>query len=432
MIEDRRIPIQVPVLARVEGEGTLELRVRDGAIEDLRLRIFEPPRMFEKLLEGRDYSEVPDTVARICGICPAAYQMSAVHAIESLFGVDPGPWVRDMRRVLYCGEWIQSHSLHIHMLAAPDFLGYSSVVEMAQKYGDEVRRGLKLQALGNDIIRLLGARSVHPVGVRAGGFHLAPGLEQVSTLLNKLHATLPEAEALVRWTASLDLPVHEQNFTSVALRHPQEYPLNEGHLVSSQGLDISIDQFETKFSEHQVPHSTALHCLLDSKPYLVGPIARLNLNLDRLPASVRALVDSLEVRFPSRNMYHGVIARAIEIVFAVQEAIRLLENYREPPAPYSSVSPRAGTGFGCTEAPRGTLWHRYDFDETGKVIHARIVPPTSQNQSRIEDDLRQSLQAYGLGQSNEALRQRGEMVIRNYDPCISCATHFLDLRMQRP
>ena len=187
---------------------------------------------------------------------------------------------------------------------------------------------------------------MHPVGVRAGGFHLAPNIEQVSTLLKKLHAGLPEAEALVRWTASLDLPVHEQNFTSVALRHPQEYPLNEGHLVSSQGLDISIDQFETKFSEHQVPHSTALHCLLDSKPYLVGPIARLNLNLDRLPASVRALVDSLEVRFPSRNMYHGVIARAIEIVFAVQEAIRLLENYREPPAPYSSVSPRAGTGFG--------------------------------------------------------------------------------------
>jgi coenzyme F420-reducing hydrogenase alpha subunit len=370
-------------------------------------------------------------VARICGICPVAYQMSAVHAIENLFGVEPGPWVRDMRRVFYCGEWIQSHSLHIHMLAAPDFLGYASVVEMAGKYAPEVRRGLKLQALGNDIIRLLGARSVHPVGARVGGFHHAPKPEQANLLLEKLRAVLPEAEALVRWTASLDLPEQEQDFPCVALRHAGEYPMNAGRLVSDRGLDISADQFEAHFTEHQLPHSTALHCLLDDKPYLVGPLARLNLNLDRLPDPVRNLMNGLDIRFPSRNMHHSIVARAIEIVIAIREAIRLLESYQEPRESCVDIKPRAGHGIGCTEAPRGLLWHRYEIDALGKVVRARIVPPTSQNQSRIEDDLRQSLQSFGPDQPEEALRRRGEMVIRNYDPCISCATHFLDLRISR-
>ena len=431
MAEGRDITIQVPVLARVEGEGALDLRIRGGVIEALHLRIYEPPRMFEKFLEGREYAEVPDMVARICGICPVAYQMSAVHAIESLFGVEPGPWVRDMRRVFYCGEWSQGHSLHIHMLAAPDFLGCASVVELAQKNAAEVRRGLKLQALGNDIIRLLGARSVHPVGARVGGFHHAPKPEQVSALLEKLREALPEAEELVRWTAALDLPRDEQDFTCVALRHPREYPMNEGRLVSSGGLDISIGEFETRFAEHQEPHSTALHCLLDGKPYLVGPLARLNLNLDRLPEPVRALADNLGIGFPSRNMHHSIVARAIEIVVAMREAIRLLESYREPRESFVAVKPRAGTGIGCTEAPRGILWHRYDMDAAGKVVVARIVPPTSQNQARMEDDLRRSLTAIGLNQGETVLRHLGERVIRNYDPCISCATHFLDLRIRR-
>ncbi len=430
MTEKREIPIHVPVLARVEGEGTLELRVRDGTIEELRLRIFEPPRMFEKLLEGRDYAEVPDMVARICGICPVAYQMSAVHAIESLFGAQPGPWVRDMRRLFYCGEWIQSHSLHIHMLAAPDFLGSASIVEMARGHAAEVRRGLKLQALGNDIIRLLGARSVHPVGARVGGFHRAPARAQADALREKLAAALPEAEALVRWTAALDLPADEQDFTAVSLRHPREYPMNEGRLVSSRGLDIAVSEFESRFVEHQEAHSTALHSLLDGQPYLVGPLARLNLNFDRLPSPVRTLADSLDVKFPSRNMYHSIVARALEIVVAMREAIRILEAYEEPVSAYVGVSPRAGAGYGCTEAPRGILWQRYDIDATGKIAAARIVPPTSQNQARMEADLRSSLQSLGTQQGEAALRRRGERVIRNYDPCISCATHFLDLRVR--
>ena len=431
MTDERNIPIQVPVLARVEGEGSLELNVSDGKIEQLKLHIFEPPRMFEKFLEGREYTEVPDMVARICGICPVAYQMSAVHAIERIFDVQPGPSVRVLRRLLYCGEWMQSHALHIHMLAAPDFLGFTSVTEMARDFADEVRRGLRLQGLGNDIIALLGARSVHPVGVRIGGFHHAPSSTQAARLLENLRAALPDAEELVRWTAGFDLPQEEQDFTTVALRHADEYPMNEGRLVSSAGLDIGIDEYESHFVEHQEPHSTALHCLHEGKPYLVGPLARLNLNHDRLPDTTRVVLDQTGIEFPSQNMYHSVVARAVEILLALSEAIRILESYSEADAVGVDVSPQAGTGFGCTEAPRGILWHRYDLDAKGLVTHARIVPPTSQNQARIEQDLREALQAFGLDKGDDALRQRGEMTIRNYDPCISCATHFLDLRIQR-
>jgi sulfhydrogenase subunit alpha len=431
MSEERNIPIRLPVLARVEGEGSLELDINDGRIEQLKLHIFEPPRMFEKFLEGREYTEVPDMVARICGICPVAYQMSAVHAIESVFAADPGPWVRDLRRLLYCGEWIQSHSLHIHMLAAPDFLGYASVTEMARDHADEVRRGLMLQALGNDIIHLLGARSVHPVGVCVGGFHHAPSKAQVNDLLARLRTARTDAEALVHWTAGLELPQQEQDFVAVSLRHENEYPMNEGRLVSSGGLDIGIDEYERHFAEHQEPYSTALHSLLEGNPYLVGPLARLNLNLDRLPPQVRAVLDETGIAFPSHNMYRSVVARAVEILVALHEAIRILESYDEPDRPAVHVTPKPGTGYGCTEAPRGILWHRYDLDNHGHVTHARIVPPTSQNQARIEEDLRHALEDFGLDQGDDALRQRGEMTIRNYDPCISCATHFLDLRVRR-
>jgi sulfhydrogenase subunit alpha len=431
MSDRRDISIKVPVLARVEGEGALELEVRDGEITDLKLRIFEPPRLFEKFLEGRAYHEVPDFVARICGICPVAYQMSAVHAIEQVFECDPGAWVRSMRRLLYCGEWLESHSLHIHLLALPDFLGFSSVTEMAKQYPDEVRRGLALQEVGNSIVSFFGGRSVHPVGVRVGGFHKAPTPDDAKQLLHKVRERLADAEALLRWCAQLELPDIEQKFVSVATRHAGEYPMNEGRIVSGAGHDLGIEQFQDHFQEQQAPHSTALHCHLDDQPYLVGPLARLNLNHDRLPGSVQALLQDCGISFPDNNMFHSLVARAVEIYYALFEAQQILENYSLPDSPYVDVTPQAGVGYGCTEAPRGMLWHRYELDEAGHIISAVIVPPTSQNQARIEADLRQSLTSFGLDQDDAALRLHAETVVRNYDPCISCSTHFLDLRVNR-
>ncbi|ROR32755.1 Ni/Fe hydrogenase subunit alpha [Inmirania thermothiophila] len=421
----RRIEIRVPALARVEGEGALELAVADGRIEQLRLRIYEPPRLFERFLEGRDPHEVPDLVARICGICPVAYQMTAVHAFEDLAGVDPGAWVAAMRRVVYCGEWIESHALHIHLLALPDFLGYDNAVDMARAHREVVSRGLRLQALGNEIIRLFGGRSVHPVGLRVGGLHRAPRAAEVAALRGRLEDAVVQAEALVRWCAGLELPEDAQEFTCVALRHARDYAIERGRIVSSRGHDLAPAEWERHFAEHQVPHSTALHAHLDGAPYLVGPLARLNLNHDRLPEATRDLVRAAGLALPSRNMFHSMLARALEIHFALVEAVRLLAGYGEPEAAAVPVAVPAGVAFAATEAPRGLLWHRYEVGADGLVRRARIVPPTSQNQARIEADLAAHLEAFGLHRDDEALRRRAETVVRNYDPCISCSTHFL-------
>ncbi|QBR84805.1 Ni/Fe hydrogenase subunit alpha [Legionella israelensis] len=423
--------IHVPILARVEGEGALEIEIVNDAIQKLQLQIYEPPRLFEKFLEGRSYKEVLDIVARICGICPVAYQMSAAHAIEHCFGVKPGSWVRDMRRLFYCGEWLESHSLHVHFLAAPDFLGFHSAPEMAKVYPEEVRRGLRLQSFGNALISLFGGRSVHPVGACIGGFYKAPTQAQINELLALVPDRIGDCERLIQWTATLPKIDNSHPFTSVSLRHPDEYPMNEGKIVSDQGLEISIDQFDDYFKENQVPYSNALHCLLQGKPYLVGPLARVNNNYHHLPEVIKGVLKKSRISFPTQNMNHSIIARAVEIYYCVLEAQHLLQKYVYPKAPHAEITTRAGRGYGCTEAPRGMLWHCYDMTENGLVQSARIVPPTSQNQARIEQDLRTSLEQYGLNKTDDDLQAYSEQIIRNYDPCISCSTHFLNLRVKR-
>ena len=202
-----------------------------------------------------------------------------------------------------------------------------------------------------------------------------------------------------------------------------------GHIALP--LDIAAADYDKVFSEHQVPHSTALHSLLNGHPYMVGPLARVNLNHDRLPAEVLEPLRGTAVRFPSGNPYHSLVARCVEVHYALWEAARILDAYGMPGSPFAGAEPRAGIGFGCTEAPRGLLWHRYETDANGIVTAARIVPPTSQNQARIEQDLKESLAAYGLEHDDDEIRFQGERVIRNYDPCISCSTHFLKLKVHR-
>jgi len=429
--KNKIVSINVPVLARIEGEGALELEIHNQEIESLKLRIYEPPRLFEKFLEGRCYNDVLDFVARICGICPVAYQMSATQAVENCFGIKPTPWVREMRRLFYCGEWLESHSIHIHFLALPDFLGFKSAPEMAASYPEQVRRGLRLQAFGNELIKLLGARSVHPVGACIGGFYKAPGHNAVTALLEKAKDMVGDCEELIQWLSTISLPDNSHDFTCISLHHSSEYPFNEGSIVSSKGLNIAAEEFEDYFKEIQVPHSNALHCKFLNEDYLVGPLARVNNCFDKLPNTIHALLQTLGIRFPSHNMFHSIIARAIEIYYCVLEAIRILQNYEYPNASCEKVSPCEGQGVGCTEAPRGMLWHKFQIDERGLVKSACIVPPTSQNQARIEQDLRFSLQQFGLEKDEDQLRHYSEMIIRNYDPCISCSTHFLKFRINR-
>jgi sulfhydrogenase subunit alpha len=422
--------IAVGTIARVEGEGALRVTVKDGEVRDVELRIFEPPRFFEAFLVGRHYSEVPDIVARICGICPVAYQMSAVHAIEQIFGLRVEGALRDLRRLLYCGEWIESHALHVYMLQAPDFLGYESGLTMAKDHPAVVTRGLRLKKAGNSIMTLLGGRSVHPVSVKVGGFSRVPSRRELDALTAELLWARDAAADTIRWAATFEYPDFAPDYTYVALRHPDEYPFNEGRLETSNGLSISVGEFEQHFTEHQVSYSNALQCTFQGMPYLVGPLARVNLNHDRLPPPVKQVLADTGLQLPLRNPFHGIIARSIEILYALEESLRLIERYETPPAPALPVTVRSGTGTACTEAPRGILYHRYRVDDEGVVREAKIVPPTSQNQGRIEQDLRQFMPRL-LNLSNEDASLACERVIRCYDPCISCATHFLRLEIER-
>ncbi len=426
------ININVPILARVEGEGALSIAIKNGEIETLNLSIYEPPRFFEKFLEGRRYDEVLDIVARICGICPVAYQMSAVQALEQIFQCTPNAWVRDMRRAFYCGEWLESHGLHVHMLAAPDFLGYGSAIEMAKDYPDEVKRGLRLHAIGNEILSLFGGRAVHPVGACVGGFYSAPSLKAVSDMLKKIECSMQDAEDLIAWTASLPMVERNQNFPSICIKHAREYPMNEGNIFSdTPALDLPKEHFDKHFKEEHVAHSTALHCLMDGTPYMLGPLSRINNCLYQLPENIQKLIAQTGIQFPSKNTFHSIVARAIEIYYALQEARRIFSDYSLPDESRSEFEVQSGIGYGCTEAPRGMLWHRYEVDEKGFITSSTIIPPTSQNQARIESDLMQSLHDFGLDKDQDAMRLHSEMVVRNYDPCISCSTHFLTLNVEK-
>ncbi|MCJ2186259.1 Ni/Fe hydrogenase subunit alpha [Novosphingobium beihaiensis] len=423
--------IKVDYLARVEGEGALDLHIEGGQVTTANLRIFEPPRFYEAFLQGRSHGELPDIVARICGICPVAYQMSSVQAVENAFGVRVDGQLRALRRLLYCGEWIESHALHVVMLHAPDFLGYPDAIRMAEKHGDAVRKGLALKKAGNAILRLLGGREIHPVNVRPGGFYKVPSKAELAPLAEELKQARDLAEDLVHWVATFDFPDLERDYEFVAMRHPDEYPITEGRLVSNRNIDIDIAEYENEFEERHVAHSTALHSLLKRRgAYLVGPLARYALNYDRLPASMQSLAAEAGLGPVCNNPFRSIVVRALETAYACEEALRLIAAYEMPDAPCVPLEPREGEGFGCTEAPRGICWHRYEFEADGTIRTARIVPPTSQNQPSIEEDLA-AVAAPIADAPDDVIRHLCEQAIRNYDPCISCSAHFLKLSVHR-
>ena len=423
--------IVVDALARVEGEGGLTVQLKGGRVADVKLRIYEPPRFFEAFLRGRAFTEVPDITARICGICPVAYQMSSVHALEAACGLTVGGSLRALRRLLYCGEWIESHALHVYMLHAPDFLGYESAVHMAKDHADAVKKALELKKTGNDLVALVGGREIHPINVRVGGFYRVPSRADLRPIEERLKRALDLSLETVSFAASLEFPDFEQDYEFVSLRHPDEYPLNEGHVVSSRGLDVPVAEYEDHFIEEHVPHANALHSIHKGHgAYHVGPLARYSLNFDRLPAVARDAARRAGLDPVCRNPFRSIVVRAVELVFACHEALAIIGAYEPPERPFVEVPPRDGTGHGASEAPRGLLYHRYSIGADGLVKAAKIVPPTAQNQKTIEKDLWNFVPTV-LDLPKDELTLRCEQAIRNYDPCISCATHFLKLDVRK-
>jgi coenzyme F420-reducing hydrogenase alpha subunit len=359
--------------------------------------------------------------------------MSSCQAIEAACGVTLDAPLRDLRHLLYCGEWIESHVLHIHLLHAPDFLGYPSGIAMAADHLAEVERGLRVKQIGNQIVELVGGRAVHPVNVKLGGFYKAPSVKDMLALADDLRWAIDAAEEIARWVATFPMPDHAlpDDTVLVALSHPTEYAILGERLVSTSGLDISADEYLDHFAEEQVAHSTALHGrMLAGGDYLVGPLARFVLNAHNLAPRAAALAAELGLTPAERNPFRSILVRAIETVHACEVAFAIARDYTMPARPSVPVPPRAGVGCGWSEAPRGLLFHRYELSPDGTVLAARIVPPTSQNQPVIEHDLRHLIE-HSLELDDQALEALCEQAVRNYDPCISCATHFLDMQIVR-
>jgi coenzyme F420-reducing hydrogenase alpha subunit len=431
MASARTKTIKTDYLARVEGEGAMQVTIEDGRVADVKLRIYEPPRFFEAFLRGRGFAEATDITARICGICPVAYQMSAAQAMEQVCGVRVDGQLRALRRILYCGEWIESHALHVFMLHLPDFLRYDGALELARDKPETVARALELKKIGNEVMTLIGGREIHPINVRVGGWYRVPRKRELAPLRERLERARELALETTRLTATLDFPEYTQDYELVALAAPDEYPIDRGRIVSNRGLDIAVGGYDEHFVEKHVPWSNALHSSLRERgSYLCGPLARFALSHDSLSPAAREAAAEAGLSPDERNPFRSIVVRSVELVYAADEALRLVDAYEEPDAPAVEVEPHAGTGYGCTEAPRGILYHRYQLDDDGAILDAKIVPPTSQNQRVIEEDLRGVVER-SLHVPDDELSLLCEQTIRNYDPCISCATHFLKLEVER-
>jgi sulfhydrogenase subunit alpha len=424
---------EVQALSRVEGEGALYVKMEGSQVEQVQLNIYEPPRFFEGFLRGREIREVPDITARICGICPVAYQMSACHALEKALGLVIPDDIRTLRRLLYCGEWLESHILHVFMLHAPDFFGYESSISMAADHRELVQNALRMKKAGNEILEVLGGRAVHPINVTVGGFYKAPRRADLRALLPELQWSLETAEKALEVLSRLEFPDLARDYEYVSLQHPDEYPMNEGQIVSSTGLRIDVEQYEQHFDERHIAHSNALHSvrLPAETPYLVGPLSRYNLCFEQLSPVARAAAERCRIPWPSHNNFQSILVRMVEVIDAFEEAIAIIRQYQaEPVRPRVDFEPRAGEGCHATEAPRGLIYHRYRIGDDGLIAEAKIVPPTSQNQGQIEDDLRAFVPTI-LDFSDPEVTRKCEHLVRNYDPCISCATHFLRMTLDR-
>lgn len=438
--------LRVGALSRVEGEGALHVRVQGGRVTEARLEIYEPPRFFEAFLRGRGHTEPPDITSRVCGICPVAYQMSACRAVEDACGVTVDGALADLRRLLYCGEWIESQILHIHLLHAPDFLGCDSAIDLARTHRPHVERGLRLKQTGNAIMELLGGRAIHPVNIRVGGFHRVPARAELRPLAERLLRARDDAWETVRWVSGFDFPDAHTDADLLALAEPGRYAIESGTpTVLPGGATVPsrafpVRDFTRHVAEEQVPYSTALQSRLDGRRHLTGALARYAVSGHLMSPNARAAAREAGLPAPGdggavcRNPFRSIVIRAVEALYAVDEALRLIEAYERPGRPSVDVPARAGTGHGATEAPRGVLYHRYTLAEDGTVTDARLVPPTAQNQGAIEHDLRGLVQRevdrHGLPDDDTGLTRLCERAVRNHDPCISCSAHFLRLTVE--
>jgi sulfhydrogenase subunit alpha len=416
--------IDVNYIARVEGRGALNINVsKDGTIQDLRFRIYEPPRFFEAFLIGRRYTEVMELTSRLCGICPVAHQITALRAVENAIGLEPSDQTKDLRKLLALSAHIQSHVLSMYFLSLPDLLGYESALAMAKDHLDTVKRGLRLKKLGNDISDLVGGRAVHPVTAVVGGFTALPDKNKLQIIRKRLLEAKKDANDTVDLLSTIEIPQFIRKCEHLAISNTKTYAINTGRFRSTEGLNIHESEYRDYISEKQVPYSTALHSHIKTRDsFMVGPLPRVNLNFGQLSSDAKEAAKRSGVKFPNFNPFISHLARAIEVVHNIDESIEIIDRLPLKEEEKKEITCRAGFGAAITEAPRGSLYHSYLLDNNGIVQKADLVPPTAHNANNVEKDMHEFLLTI-LDEPIEEIKRKCEMLVRAYDPCISCSTH---------
>jgi sulfhydrogenase subunit alpha len=430
--------IVVDHLARVEGHGGITVELDGAAVSSVRFEIFEGSRLLEALIRGRPYGDVSQIVSRICSICSVAHALTSIKATESAFGVEVTPQTVRLRELLFRGESIESHALHLFLLAAPDYLGYPSAIALAGDMPDAVKLGLRLKKLGNSIQEAVGGRAVHPVNAVVGGFGSVPGMKELVQLRGELHWAAGQAATVLALVAGLPAADFcDSDTVYAALESTNGYAYYGGDaIVVARGGErhrILTTAYRTLTSERTVEHSHAKHSSFEGRPFMVGALARLTVNGSRLPPAGKAALERLGLTLPSRNPMDNNAAQAVELVADIGYALELVESMieapprREAPAP---VVPRAGTGTAVTEAPRGLLVHSYEYDAGGRIVTADVITPTAMNASSVEAHFRDAVER-STDRSETALARKLEMIARAYDPCISCSVHVVQTRDAR-
>jgi len=421
--------VNINHVTRVEGHGSVHVEVEGGEVRVARLEIDESPRYFEALVQGRDYSEVAVITSRICGICAVAHTTVSLRATESAFGITPSVQTTRLRKLMYFGEIIQSHVLHLYFLVAPDFFGAASVVPMAESQPEAVRTALRLKGLANDLCAVVGGRHVHPIALAVNGITKLPDMDALLEIRRRLIDARKEVDYTMGLLRTLRLPEFERETEYLSLKGDTEYPFIEGRIVSSLGNESEPEGYKTMIHESVVVGSTAKHVRTDNGTFMVGALSRFNNNAGLLHPKALETADSLGLKAPCHNPYMINVAQFVETVHCIEEAISLIGTLAETGMEEEprDVKHKAGRGVAAVEAPRGLLFHDYTYDAGGKVTDANCIIPTGQNIANIEADMRAV--APGLvALPREEAELKLKMLVRAYDPCISCATHSIDVK----
>ncbi len=427
-----KINIEVSPVSRVEGHGDLVLNIRDKKIEKLIFRIPESPRFFEAMLVGRNWDEPSHITSRICGICSVAHTYASIKATEAAMGIVPSDFIVKLRKLIFHHEIVQSNALHVYFLAAPDFLGVGSVVPLVKTHPEVVDIALRVKKMANDMVRMIGGRAVHPIRTVVGGFTKLPTVEemlQMKEMLNGAYKDLEISRALLK---TLKLPDFERETEYISLSDSEDYAHYDGNIKSTDGWEIGPQDYLNKIKEKVVKHSTGKHCWANRDAFMVGALSRFNNNYDQLSDNAKAYAEELGLKAPCYNTFMNNIAQFVEIVHSVDDSIKLIDELLEEGMDDSKkmvdFEPQAGRGVGAVEAPRGLLIHDYTYNAEGKVEKSNLIIPTNMNYGNIERDM-QALVPDIIDQSEDEIRLSCEMMIRAYDPCISCSTHFLNIKL---